>query len=90
MAIVAKFEVRNMPADKYNEALRRLEAAGAGAPPGRLYHISYGQQDSLQVIDVYDSPQSMESFAQTLVPILQEMGIEARPEVQEIYNTIIG
>jgi hypothetical protein len=90
MAIVTKFEVRNMPADKYNEALRRLEAAGAGAPPGRLYHISYGQQDSLQVIDVYDSPQSMESFAQTLVPILQEMGIEARPEVQEIYNPIIG
>jgi len=90
MAILAKFEVRNMPADKYNEALRRLEAAGAGAPPGRLHHISYGQQDSLQAIDVYDSPQSMESFAQTLLPILQEMGIEARPDVQESHNTIIG
>jgi hypothetical protein len=79
-----------MPADKYEEVLRRLAEAGAGAPPGRIHHFSYGSRDNLQVVDVYDSPESMQAFGQTLVPILQDMGIHARPEVQEVYKTIDG
>jgi hypothetical protein len=90
MAIVAKFEVRNMSAEKYDEVIRRLAAAGAGAPPGRLYHICYGAPDNVQVIDLYDSPASMESFGQTLLPILRELGIEARPDVQPVHSTIVG
>lgn len=86
--IVVKFEVRNLSAQKYDEVIRRLEAAGAGAPPGRLYHVCYGSQESLQVIDLYDSPQSFESFGRTLMPIVQEFGIEVRPDVQPVYNTI--
>ena len=91
MAIVAKFDVSGMTADKYNESLRRLEAAGAG--PGRaghLYHVCYGGQDNLQVIDMYDSPQSLESFGKILGPILQGLGVEASPDVQEVYNTVQG
>ena len=79
-----------MPAEKYDEVIRRLDAAGAGAPPGRLYHVCYGAPDNLQVIDLYDSPASLESFGRALLPILQEMGIEARPEVQPVHNTIEG
>ena len=90
MAIVAKFAVSNMPASRYDEVIRRLEAAGAGAPPGRLYHVAYGDQGALQVIDVFDSPQAMEAFGATLVPILQELGITAVPEVQEAHNIIPG
>lgn len=90
MAIIAKFEVQNMPADKYEEVLRRLEAAGQGAPEGRLYHVSYGSPDNLQVVDVYDSPESMQAFGQKLVPILQGLGIQAQPQVQEVHKTILG
>ena len=90
MAIVVKFDVRNMSAQKYDEVIRRLEAAGAGAPPGRLHHVCYGARDNLQVIDLFDSPQSLEAFGKTLVPILQELGIEARPDAQELYNIIKG
>jgi len=88
MAIVVKFAVQGMSTDQYETVLRRLEAAGAGAPPGRLYHVSYGSPDNLQVIDVYDSPQSLEAFGKTLVPILQEFGINAQPDVQEAYKII--
>lgn len=90
MAIVAKFAVSNMSAEKYDEVIRRLAAAGAGVPAGRLDHLCYGPRDNLQVIDVYDSPQSLQAFGAVLVPILQEFGIEAQPEVQEVYNTIRG
>jgi hypothetical protein len=90
MAIVTKFSVTGMNSEKYEEALSRLQAAGAGAPPGRLYHVSYGSPDDLQVIDVYDSPQSFETFGQTLVPILTELGIQAQPEISEVYRIIEG
>lgn len=90
MAIVVQFEVSGMSRDKYDEALRRLDAAGAGAPPGRLYHVSYGERDNLQVIDVYDSPESLEAFGRTLVPILGELGIAAVPRVQPANRIIVG
>ena len=88
MATVVKFTVSGMSAEKYDTVLARLEAAGAGAPPGRLYHVSYGSRESVQVVDVYDSPQSFESFGKTLVPILQSMGIQAVPEMHEAYRII--
>jgi hypothetical protein len=90
MAIVAKFSVSNMTAEKYETVLKRLEAAGAGAPPGRLHHVSYGSHDNLQVIDVFDSPQSLENFGKTLVPNLTELGIKAEPKVEEAYKIIKG
>ena len=86
MAIVVKFSVSNSSVEKYEEVLRRLEAAGAVAPRGQLFHVTYGSRDNLQVINVYDSPASFENFGETLVPILQELGITAVPEVQEAYK----
>lgn len=90
MAIVARFQLSNMTAEKYDTVLNRLEAAGAGAPAGRLHHVSFGAHDNLQVIDVYDSPQSLENFGKVLVPILMELGIKAEPQVEEAYKIIKG
>ena len=90
MAIVVRFNVSGMTTAKYDEVLRRLESAGAGAPPGRLHHVSYGDHDNLQVIDVFDSPQSLEAFGRTLEPILREHGISSVPEVQPAYRIIRG
>jgi hypothetical protein len=90
MAIVASFKVDHMTTSKYETVLRRLEAAGAGAPPGRLYHVSYGSHDGLQVIDVYDNDESLMNFGKTLMPILQEMGITAKPDVHQAYKIIKG
>jgi len=86
MAIVVKFTVSNCSAEKYDEVLRRLEAAGALAPAGQLFHVSYGSRDNIQVIDVFDSQQSMENFGKVLVPILDQMDIKAQPEVHEAYK----
>jgi hypothetical protein len=88
MAILVKFSVSGMPVDKYETVLRRLEAAGQGAPPGRLQHISYGDREGLQVIDVYESREALERFAGTLVPILGELGVRAEAEVFDAYKLI--
>ncbi len=90
MAIVVKFSVSGMSLDKYETVLARLEAAGAGAPPGRLHHVSYGARDNVQVIDVFDSKQSLEAFGKTLVPILEQLAIKAQPEVHDAFRIIKG
>lgn len=91
MAITVRFTPKSMSAAKYDECIRRLEAAGAGAPKGRLYHVSYGSKDDLRVVDVWESSESFDEFGKTLMPILQDLGIDpGTPEISEAHNIIPG
>ena len=56
-----------------------------------MFHICYGDRGRLQVIDVYESQAKLDAFAGKLIPILQDMGIEAKPPtIFEVYNIIEG
>ena len=90
MAIIAMFDVTGATAQKYDEAVRRLTAMGERVPDGRLYHVCYGNKDSLQVIEVFESPANLEAFGAKLMPLLQEIGIQAKPTVFEVHNIIGG
>ncbi len=90
MAILVKFEVSGMDSSKYDEVIRRLTEIGLRVPGGKMYHICYGDKQRLQVIDVFYSQAKLDSLAPILMPILQEMAIEAKPTVFEIYNIIEG
>ena len=84
------FEVNGATSAKYDEVIRRLTAMGLRVPDGQKYHICYGDKQRLQVIDVFESRAKLDAFAQKLVPILQEMSIEARPTIFEVHNIIEG
>jgi hypothetical protein len=91
MAYVFHFSPATLTASKYDEIMKRLEAAGAGAPAGRLYHACYGSPERLRVFDVWDSPASFDRFGETLMPILQEIGFDpGTPEVVEVHNVVMG
>ena len=91
MAITVRFTPKSMSAAQYDECIRRLEQAGAGAPKGRLYHACYGNRDNIRVFDVWESTESFDEFGQTLMPILEELSIDAgEPEVSEVHNIIPG
>ena len=91
MAIVALFEVEGATAAKYDEVIRRLTEIGERVPDGQMYHICYGDKQRLQVINVYESPAKLDAFGAKLMPILQDLGIEAKPPaVFEVYNIIEG
>src|SRR5689334_18641517 len=81
MAIVALFEVEGATAAKYDEVIRRLTDIGHRVPDGQLYHICYGDKQRLQVINVFESQAKLEAFGAKLVPILQQLGIEAKPAI---------
>jgi hypothetical protein len=78
-----------MTAVSYNECIKRLKQAGAAHPAGRSYHASFGPPEKLMVFDVWSSQAAFEKFGKTLMPILQELGIDVgQPSVMNMHNVI--
>jgi hypothetical protein len=91
LAVGYYFNPKGMTTERYDETLRRLEAAGAGSPPGRQYHVAFGEEGGLSVFDVWDSTESFDKFGETLLPILQELAIDVgEPSVVPVHNIIVG
>jgi hypothetical protein len=91
MAIAITFTPASMNREQYDECIRRLQMAEAGAPAGRSFHACYGSGNHLQVFDVWDSQESFEKFSEILSPILQDINIDAgEPRIEQIHNLIKG
>lgn len=91
MSYVVRFTPENMSTSKYDEIIKRLEAAGASAPKGRLFHVAFGDPNALRVSDVWDTKESFEAFGATLMPILQDVGVDpGEPDWIEVHNIISG
>jgi hypothetical protein len=77
--------------EKYDETLAQLEAAGAGSPPGRIYHVAMESGGRIQVFDVWESQESFEAFGSTLMPIMTAAGVDpGQPMVSPVRNIIVG
>jgi hypothetical protein len=75
----------------YDQAIGQLDAAGASAPAGRLYHVAFEVDGLIQVFDVWESQESFEAFGSTLVPILTGLGVDpGQPMVSPVHNVIKG
>lgn len=55
MALAMYFTPSSFTKARYDDTVSRLEAAGAGAPAGRLYHVAFEADGLIQVFDVWDS-----------------------------------
>ena len=90
MALGIYFAPSSMTAEQYNQCIRQLKQAGAGHPAGRVYHACFGTGDKMQVFDVWDSMTAFETFGQTLMPILQGLGLDTvQPMVSTVHNVIV-
>jgi len=91
MAIVIKFKHVGFTSTKYHEAVKQLEAAGLGNPKGRTYHVSYGDSNEVDILDVWESMEDFEAFGKTLIPILTSLNINlGQPDIQEIFGVVKG
>jgi hypothetical protein len=89
MSIGFYFALTGMSAEKYNECTKRLKKAGAAHPAGRSYHAAFGTSDRLMVFDVWKSQAAFDKFGKTLLPILQQLGVEpGQPSVMQIHKVI--
>jgi hypothetical protein len=90
MAIGIYFSPAAMSAAKYDECIKLLRKAGAGNPAGRSYHASFGPKDKLMVFDVWTSQAAFDKFGKTLMPILEQLGIDTGPPtVMPIHKVIL-
>jgi hypothetical protein len=91
MALGFYFVNKGFTQDKYDEAIRQLEAAGAGAPKGRSLHVALETDGEVQVFDIWESQEAFEAFGPTLMPILTGLGVEVgEPMVARVHNVIEG
>ncbi len=91
MAIAIYLNPPSMSAAQYDEVMSRLDAAGAGAPAGRLHHVCFGSGDKLQIFEIWESQQDFGKSVQTTMPILQQIGLDlGRPMVEPVYKNIPG
>jgi hypothetical protein len=87
MAIAVKFEDTPTTREKYDEARRRLEGAGDWPAPGLVLHAACGAPDVEAVLEVWESSEAFEAFGTKLMPLLDEVGIDAgEPQVWEVYK----
>jgi hypothetical protein len=89
MAITAYFRVPGMHPPQYEQIIAGLEAAGLGAPDGRLYHVASLADDGMHVLDVWDSEEKLGRFAERLIPIIISTGVTPpQPEVGPAHKVI--
>ena len=90
MSVIVRFNPTNVTSEKYEESIRRLEAAGDWPPDGLQVHVLFGTEGSLKVSEIWDSEEQLQAFGARLMPILEDIGIEfsGPPEVFEVRNLI--
>jgi len=91
MAVGIYFTPSSFTPARYDDALKRLDAAGAGSPPGRLYHVAMEADGLIQVFDVWESEATFQAFGETLLPIMKDLEVDSgQPQASRIHNIIKG
>lgn len=92
MSILVRFHPANLTAEQYDAVVRReKEVVGDKFPPdGRDFHVCFGSDGNLHVSEIWDSPEQLQVYGETLLPLLAEAGVQmsAEPEIIEIHNII--
>ncbi len=91
MALGLYFTPAGFTQQKYDEAISQLEAAGAGAPAGRSYHVALENNGDIHVFDIWESQDAFDAFGATLLPIMSGLGVDpGKPMVAQVHNVIKG
>jgi hypothetical protein len=75
MAIVMVSDAGTDTVEQYDQIIKQLDEAGHGNPQGRLSHMAALKDNgSYFVVDVWESAEDLERFAQVLVPLIEAVG----------------
>jgi hypothetical protein len=75
MAIVMVSDAGTDTVEQYDQIIKQLDEAGHGNPQGRLSHTAALKDNgSYFVVDVWESAEDLERFAQVLVPLIEAIG----------------
>jgi len=86
MAILVRFSPSGLTSEQYNNVGKKLDDAGLWPQEGLLAHVAFGSSGDLRVSEVWESRQQQEQFAEHLMPVLQEAGVDVsgEPEILDV------
>ena len=86
MAMLIRFPLNGVTSEQYNQVGQKLQDRGAWPPDGLLAHVCFGTSGNLRISEVWESREQQERFAQQLMPVVQEEGIDVsgEPEILEV------
>lgn len=81
--------------EQYEESVRKLtggkskmESPADWPVEGLLLHAAGQGPSGFRVVDVWESQEALQRFADTLLPALQEIGITAEPEIYPAHTYV--
>jgi hypothetical protein len=95
MAVVLVHQGQGVTRENYEETIRRLtggksrlESPSDWPVEGLLVHAAGEADGGFRIVDVWESEEAARRFGETLIPILQEVGIEAEPEMYPAHTFV--
>lgn len=90
MAVAVELNFKGATLDQYDQVLEKMGFShhGRGAPGG-IFHWVTQTDDGIRVVDVWESKEQFERFAQEQIgPYTREVGVQSEPEIRisEVYN----
>jgi hypothetical protein len=90
MAVAVELNFRGATLDQYDQVIQKMGLKQGGAtPPGAISHWVAKTDDGFRVVDVWESKETFERFAQEKIgPYTREAGIESEPEMKfyDVHN----
>jgi len=94
MPVVAVFQAPALTQEQYEESVvkltgkNRMESPSDWPVEGLLAHVAGQGPNGFRVVDVWESEEAFRRFGESLMPILQEAGVEGEPEVYETHTYV--
>ena len=95
MPVVAVFQSPTLTQELYEETVRRLvpgrerlESPSDWPVEGLLAHIAGPGENGFRVVDVWESEDAFRRFGETLMPMLQEVGVEGQPDIYPAHTFV--
>lgn len=95
MPIVAVFQAPSLTQERYEESVRRvpdgknrLESPADWPVEGLLAHVAGQGENGFRIVDVWESEDAFRRFGGTLMPILDEVGVEGQPEIHATHTFV--
>ena len=76
MAYLIHFRPARMTREQYERIHEELDRIGLGNQPERPFHVGFGLEDHIEVIDIWTSLEAFHSFGEALMPIIEAVGVQ--------------
>jgi hypothetical protein len=94
VAVAVQLDFHGTTIEQYDQINERIGLLPGGpASPQELFHWVTKTNDGFRVVDVWESREAFEKFAQErLSPIYREVGVPEPPDIQffEVHNYLAG